>query len=149
MTETYILLGVVVGLVLAVFLGALVAPIHRRRASIDEIETNAPTMGKALADVWNERARQISVEGWTPKHDDEHDAGEMATAAACYAEMATYRDEARKAFPRGGNVLRDRWPWGMDSWKPKDRRSDLVRAGALIVAEIERLDRAAAKATAT
>jgi hypothetical protein len=26
-------------------------------------------------------------------------------------------------------------------WKPKDRRRDLVRAAALIIAEIERLDR--------
>ena len=35
------------------------------------------------------------------------------------------------------------WPhtWDASWWKPKDRRRDLVRAGALIIAEIERLDR--------
>jgi hypothetical protein len=37
----------------------------------------------------------------------------------------------------------DLWPWHDDWWKPKDRRRDLIRAAALIVAEIERLDRAA------
>jgi hypothetical protein len=43
-------------------------------------------------------------------------------------------------------VLEWLWPWSVQWWKPKDRRRDLVRAGALIVAEIERLDRAAARA---
>jgi hypothetical protein len=37
------------------------------------------------------------------------------------------------------------WPWSREWWQPKDRRRDLVRAGALIVAEIERLDRAASR----
>ena len=31
--------------------------------------------------------------------------------------------------------------WSKDWWKPKDKRRDLIRAAALIVAEIERLDR--------
>lgn len=35
------------------------------------------------------------------------------------------------------------WPWQRKWWKPKDPRRDLVRAGALIIAEIERIDRAA------
>lgn len=33
------------------------------------------------------------------------------------------------------------WPWSREWWKPKNPRRDLVKAGALIVAEIERLDR--------
>ena len=41
--------------------------------------------------------------------------------------------------------LRRWWPWSLDWWKPKDPRRDLVRAGALIVAEIERLDRQPAR----
>jgi len=32
--------------------------------------------------------------------------------------------------------------WAREWWKPKDRRRDLIRAAALIVAEIERLDHA-------
>lgn len=82
-----------------------------------------------------ERRRQIEVEGWTPEHDDEHDSGEMAAAASCYSIAAFYKPYER--FP----VF---WPWGKSWWKPKDRRSNLVRAGALIAAEIDRLDRSAA-----
>lgn len=93
-------------------------------------------MSKALEDIAAERRRQIEAEGWTPEHDDEHQAGQLADAAACYA---LYN------FPR---VIRTRfWPWAQEWWKPKDFRRDLVKAGALIVAEIERMDRAAANSS--
>lgn len=100
---------------------------------------------KALSDVATERARQVSAEGWTPEHDDEHKAGEMALAAGCYALNSAdgcvkiptdTESRARTWIPQG-------WPWLHRWWKPKDPRNDLVRAGALILAEIERLDRAA------
>lgn len=83
-------------------------------------------MSDAIVDVINERNRQVVVEGWTAKHDDTHTAGELALAGAVYAV---------------GPALLPFWPWDLDWWKPKDRRTDLVRAAALIVAEIERLDR--------
>jgi hypothetical protein len=87
----------------------------------------------AARDVMAERQRQISAEGWTPEHDDaEEPGGALAVAAACYALGAT--------FVSGSDV--DIWPWDRDWWKPRDARSNLVRAGALILAEIERLDRA-------
>jgi hypothetical protein len=89
-------------------------------------------LGKALLDIANERQRQQMVEGWTPEHDDAHDSGEMARAAVCYADPL---NESRENPP-------PKWPWDARWWKPKDRRRDLVRAAALIVAEIERLDRA-------
>lgn len=90
----------------------------------------------ALDEIGNERARQVGVEGWGPKHDDEHAGGELAKAAATYA---LYAGEQR--YDAHGNPPR-LWPWDADWWKPKDKRRDLIRAGALIVAEIERLDRA-------
>lgn len=97
----------------------------------------------ALADIAAERRRQIDVEGWTTEHDDTHDMGEMANAAAVYALTP-----ARRSWIVGTHAdetMRERlWPWSKAWWKPKSRRQDLVRAGALIVAEIERLDRAAA-----
>jgi hypothetical protein len=80
-----------------------------------------------------ERQRQIEVEGWSPEHDDQHRRGELARAAACYAV--------------GSNELRDGhngvMPWESRWWKPSpdNRVRDLVKAGALIVAEIERLQR--------
>ena len=85
----------------------------------------------ALRDVAAERRRQIEAEGWTPAHDDEHAAGEMAEAAACYALGAMFISGADDFI----------WPWELQWWKPKDRRSNLVRAAALLLAEIERLDR--------
>lgn len=91
--------------------------------------------GKALADVAAERVRQVSEEGWTPEQDAGHRKGEMAKAAACYADPGRPMSGVR-ACPV-------RWPWDASWWRPKTRRRDLVRAGALIVAEIERLDRLA------
>ena len=91
---------------------------------------------QAVMDVAAERRRQIEAEGWTPEHDDEHSTGGMAFAAAAYA-----------AHAHGGPSMSGalwRWTgWASKWFKPKNPRADLVRAGALIVAEIERLDRAA------
>lgn len=91
----------------------------------------------ALAEIAFERERQQSVEGWTREHDDGHGAGELAAAAAAYAFSAATEGRHYAADPLGF------WPWDAAWWKPKGARRDLVRAGALIVAEIERLDRSA------
>lgn len=94
-----------------------------------------------------ERERQISGEGWTPEHDDRHDAGQMARAGAAYAYAGSFGAPSARyamASAKGGSpITRALWPWSLASWKPKDPRRDLVRAAALIVAEIQRLDRAA------
>jgi len=89
------------------------------------------TLTKAALDILTERQRQISTEGWTIGHDDEHDTHEMAHAAACYAypELATL-------------VGVQAWPWAPEWFKVRDNRSNYVRAAALLLAEIERLDRA-------
>lgn len=96
-------------------------------------------LSKAATDVLAERERQRTVEGWSPEHDDEHDGGALAHAAGCYA----LGDKLRKS---GSTGVPQHWPWEPQWFKPKDRRRDLVRAGALIIAEIERLDRAAGDA---
>lgn len=86
---------------------------------------------KAAFDVLAERRRQIEKEGWTPDHDDKtHLPGELALAACCYCVADD--DEAPPAI----------WPWETKWWKPKDRRRNMVRAAALLLAEIERHDRA-------
>lgn len=99
-----------------------------------------------LDDIRNERARQINLEGWTIEHDGEHKDGQLAFAAACYASperIFVQRERAGRAYEPFA-VFLDAWPWHDQWWKPKDRRYDLVRAAALIVAEIERMDRDAA-----
>lgn len=93
-------------------------------------------MGNVIDDVLAERKRQIEQEGWSLEHDDKHTAGSLADAAGCYCVSAKYHEMGIPGYPPTG------WPWSTSWWKPKDRRSDLVRAAALIIAEIERLDRA-------
>ncbi len=93
-----------------------------------------------------ERQRQVEREGWTPEHDDDtHQMGEIAIAAACYA----LPESERRALPcnepeDGGDGSPLIWPWG-GYWKPvpDDRIRELVKAGALIAAEIDRLSREA------
>lgn len=98
----------------------------------------------ALDDVIAERARQMGVEGWTLEHDDAHEAGDLAKAAAVYAALGSVPVGAMLGAPIM-EALRKLWPWSSSWLKPKDERRNLVIAGALILAEIERLDRAAAK----
>jgi len=119
------------------------------RAALFELKGQS----RAIADIASERQRQMESEGWTREHDDEHAEGELANAAAAYAHVASLSDGERRRVTGIYSIdnigmLRDLWPWAKSWWKPKDRRADLVRAGALIAAEIERLDRAAAAAGA-
>lgn len=96
----------------------------------------------ALLDIAAERRRQVEVEGWTPKHDDSHGKFELARAAAAYAlHAANFHDATRLGGRYVTKAPHPEWPWAPMWWKPKFPRHDLVRAGALIVAEIERLDR--------
>lgn len=80
-----------------------------------------------------ERQRQIDAEGWTPEHDAEHDRDDLALAAVGYATPPHLR-------PLSGGAPRW-WPWERRFWKPTpdDRVRELVKAGALIAAEIDRL----------
>lgn len=108
------------------------------------IETDvAFKLSEAMEDVIMERKRQVMVEGWTVAHDDQHNNEEMAMAAACYAapEPIYTHGKDYESGLLGCIVMKRAWPWDDKWWKPKDRRRNLVRAGALIVAEIERLDR--------
>jgi hypothetical protein len=74
-----------------------------------------------------ERQRQIVKEGWTNEHDDFHDEGELAIAAACYATTDTK------------HYIGDIWPFEKSWWKPsEDPIRNLQKAGALIAAEIDR-----------
>ncbi|WP_374221855.1 hypothetical protein [Klebsiella variicola] len=103
------------------------------QARIAELESR--TVTAAAAAVLAERKRQVAAEGWTPGHDDEYEHGELADAAGCYALSS-------ELFDCAGEPPRP-WPWPDEWWTPTNRRRDLVKAGALILAEIERLDRAA------
>jgi hypothetical protein len=104
-----------------------------------ELSGGLGALSLATRDVLAERQRQIEKEGWTPEHDDEHRSFQMAEAAACYADAASYANLYGEAPARPS----DDWPWDWKWWKPASPRRMLVKAGALILAEIERLDRRA------
>ncbi|WP_322105877.1 hypothetical protein [Paraburkholderia sp. J41] len=104
-------------------------------AAINALLAANPTeqrMSDAERDVLAERARQVNEEGWTPEHDDAHRPHEMSCAAGCYA-MYTL------AYPAGDPP--PQWPWHAAWWKPTTHRRNLIKACALLLAEIERIDR--------
>lgn len=83
-----------------------------------------------------ERRRQTTDEGWSIEHDDEHVYGELYAAGLHYLVhgMSTLVGaDARPAEPP--------WPFGPEWWKPQTPIRDLVRAGALFLAEVDRLTR--------
>jgi hypothetical protein len=98
--------------------------------------------GTAL--IARERMRQVAQEGWTAEHDDGHSVGEMAVAAACYA----LPKDIRERVVWQTTLLEYLWPWEFYWWKPAEKKlnrakriRELVKAGALIAAEIDRLQR--------
>ena len=111
-------------------------------AEVSNYLSSSESKESAVADVLLERKRQIEVEGWTLDHDDQHPAGSLARAALCYAFAASRTHYSIRFVPPRF------WPesWHFRWWKPKNPRRDLVRAAALIIAEIERIDRHAAPA---
>lgn len=107
-------------------------------------------MTKAIDDVLAERRRQIKSEGWGDAHDDEQTDFALSQAASAYAHFAatqnwrTPDDYASRPCPMPGAAQdQPSWPksWSRAWWKPRNPRRDLVRAAALLIAEIERLDR--------
>lgn len=130
-----------------------------RKGSAPSDPNPRPREGEAIRLIQAERGRQISGEGWTEEHDDSHTDESLAMAAALYAAPKPLY-EVRQC--ENGVRWVDPWPWqrtetyhrygdGDPTYRVADgdnrskhpRRRRLVIAGALILAEIERLDRAA------
>lgn len=90
--------------------------------------------------IAEERIRQIEKEGWSAEHDDEeHGGGAGLVRAAIYYAM----EEADVPDDDDLNLLPFAWPWSEQWWKPEDEDPirNLTKAGALIAAEIDRLNR--------
>lgn len=114
-----------------------------------------------IARIAAERERQIEEEGWSPEHDDHHKRSQLAWAAACYAAPLFVYDRIESS--RGSVTFREAWPFGEEWDKRAGRHRDLAgtnvlyqeasglvrtlrireltKAGALIAAEIDRLER--------
>ena len=81
--------------------------------------------------IKEERRRQIEEEGFTPEHDDKYLDHQLRFAAQCYTNAAN--DETTSHFGL--------WPWDEQSWKPTTKLANLIKAGALWQAEIDRVKR--------
>ena len=101
--------------------------------------------GFAIKDVIYERQRQINQEFYSTENDDEYKQNELLRAAVCYAENVIRRgwvfDSNFGPDVYQEEEVPDLWPWDLDFWKPRNPRRDLIRAAALLIAEIERIDR--------
>jgi hypothetical protein len=96
--------------------------------------------GTGLSLIAEERGRQIAKEGWTIDHDDEHDMGELIGASVSYAGAALHKVSDGEIDAM--ESLKEFWPFDEACWKPSDDPiRNLVKAGALIAAEIDRLQR--------
>lgn len=111
------------------------------------------TTSDVLSDIQQERNRQQVAEGYTSDHDDKHADGSLVYGAVCYS-LATRADGdtwlevhnsngALRVTPR--ELADSLWPWTRPASAPKatEKRKRLVQAAALLVAEIERMDRIA------
>lgn len=90
--------------------------------------------------IAEERQRQIEKEGWTAEHDAEHKEGELANAAAYYAMTEDTIDFIDNEW--GNDMHLHIWPFELKWLKrtPENRVRELQKAGALIAAEIDRLN---------
>jgi hypothetical protein len=101
-------------------------------------------MPKGVDLIAIERRRQMTAEGWTSEHDDQHDDGSLANAAAVYAMRPDCRMLAPPSYNPGlpWSIKYALWPmWWNFKPTPRDRIRELVKAGALVAAEIDRLQR--------
>lgn len=90
---------------------------------------------QALMDVLKERRSILSTEGWSEDQPNPHEGSKLAAAGACYAmhAVAAMNGQTDDSAPA-------EWPWSEQWWNPNTPRFELVKAAALILAEIERLD---------
>lgn len=98
-------------------------------------------MKSGIEIIAEERKRQIEVEGWTPEEDDLYTAGQLALAGATYAIPTFCRDDyGGYAYSTDVPIM---FPFSSEWWKPTpdDRIRELAKSGALIAAEIDRLQR--------
>ena len=95
--------------------------------------------------IAQERNRQIEEEKWDSDHDDSHTSMCLTTASASYAlDVAARHGKVHESWSKTFKDCSDKiWPFD-DEWfkpTPDDPVRQLVKAGALIAAEIHRLQR--------
>lgn len=95
---------------------------------------------KVLEDVKKKRQRQVVVHGRGRRADDVYVRGELARAAIPFIQSAYMEELSLTA-----EELLVFWPMVESPKLAQPRRELLINAAALLVAEVERLDREAAR----
>ena len=105
--------------------------------------TKGINVSEGIRLITAERTKQIEGYGFLPEGDADYINLELIAAATCYIASACAEKETRQEL-RG--TVPELWPWTAESWKPSafdsvgSRIRELVKAGALIAAEIDRLE---------
>lgn len=106
-------------------------------------ESDTHTAMSGIDLIAKERQRQIQEKGYTPDHDDWHINAQLAIAAMIYTDAAQIQARCHGALDSLESLPDyESWPFENSDWKPStDPVRNLVKAGALICAEIDRLKR--------
>lgn len=102
-----------------------------------ELQVVIEAAGEVAAEVFVERLRQIVEEGHSAEQDDAYTDYQLPRAAVCYAIRGA-------GLPPHKATLY--WPWSPATFKPAGDDRDLIKAAALILAELQRRQRARAEA---
>jgi hypothetical protein len=105
-----------------------------------DISFRGKPVSRGVQDVLTERSKHRGY-GFTDEHDDEHLRSELTTAAVAYALDAVEKHGGPAKWAAAFNRAIEPWPI-MFARTP---RTNLVYAAALLIAEIDRQDRAAIK----
>ena len=114
-----------------------------RRVTIEALVITFKIMKTGIQLILEERKRQKADENYSHEHDDTHEKGEIAKAAATYC--LTEEQKNLQIIGPGTyiGIVNKMWPFDLRAYKPTpdDRVRELTKAGALIAAEIDRLRR--------
>ncbi|MFL4510803.1 hypothetical protein ACJ6WJ_02545 [Stenotrophomonas maltophilia] len=97
-------------------------------------------LGTGVKAIAAERERQLQAEGFSRICDQQYREGELARAATAYVQLAAMDLQVGSRKHIASQEPPFFWPWAQEWWKPVDARSDLVRAGAMIAAQIDLID---------
>ena len=103
----------------------------------DPILTDDRNLTRAVYDVLTERAKQRVK--WGDNHDDEHSDGSLAATASLLAYPNGY--DANQDPLNAVCIPAPSWGMALLARHAGDTREQLVIAAALLLAEIERIDR--------
>lgn len=92
-------------------------------------------LSKGTCDVLVERMRRKKELDWSEEHDLDCENNELVKAAMSYADPLAATPEHKETPPKA-----NLWPWELKWWRPSSYRRNLIKAIALLLAELDRYD---------